>query len=102
MVRLKDNYFEKFYEFPFDYSRMKYYFLPDSKLGKYVYDAKVDARLKNEKKNNLLLPKGAVEDEFNELLRRTMGVAYDLNFDDNEQVDEKDKPRETEEEAEEQ
>ena len=93
IVRLKDNYYDKLYEQPFDFSRMKYYFLPENKLPKYILDFKVSEKLKTTKKMKDLLPKGAVEDEFNELLKRTMALAFGINADDDADV-EKDKPKE--------
>ena len=99
IIRLKDNYYEKLYETPMDVSRMKYFFLPESKLPKYIYDRKVQEKIGTTKKMNLILPKGAVEDEFNELLKRTMGLAYNVQFEEQEEQ-EKEKPKE-EDEAEE-
>ena len=82
MVRLKNNYFDKLYEKPMDFTRFKTYYLPDDKLQKYIYDGKIEEKLKTSKKMNAILPKGAIEDEFNELLRQTMGLGYNVQFDD--------------------
>jgi len=96
IIRLKDNFYDKLYEQPFDTTRMKYFFLPENKIPKYIYDMKVQEKLKTTKKMQALLPKGAVEDEFNELLKRTMGLAYNVTFDENE-AEEKEKPKEEDE-----
>lgn len=94
MVRLKDNYYERLFETQMDPFRMLQFFLPETKKEKYIYDVKVIKNLEKTKKMNALLPKGALEDEFNELLRRTIGLAYNLQFEDN---DEPDKPKQKEE-----
>jgi hypothetical protein len=85
MIRIKDNYYDKLYEKPLDPFRLQQYFLPENKKEKYIYDQKIMKNLEKTKRMNALLPKGAVDFEFNELMRRTMGLAYNVQF---EEVDE--------------
>jgi hypothetical protein len=85
MVRIKDNYYDRLFETPMDPFRIQNFFLPETKKDKYIYDQKVIKNLEKTKRMNALLPKGALEHEFNELLRRTMGLAYNLQFEDGEE-----------------
>lgn len=82
IVRLKDNYYQDLYEVPFDTVRMKYYLVPDTLMSSYIYDQKAQIRLEKTKRMKEILPKGAIGLEFNELLRRTMGMAYNVQFDE--------------------
>jgi hypothetical protein len=84
IVRLKDNYYQNLYETPYDTQRMKYYMLPDTLLDKYMYDEKAQIRLEKTRRMKEILPKGAIGLEFNELLRRTMGMAYNVQFEEEE------------------
>ena len=91
IVRLKDNWYDALYEKPLDTSRMKYYFLPENKKEKYILNAQILDKLTKTKPMKALLPKGAIEDEYNELLRRSMGLAYNVTFEDNDEKEEKPK-----------
>lgn len=72
IIRLLDGHREGHFQTPFDHTRMIYNQIPKNKMGSYVYNAGVEAKLKSATKLVSIVPNKQQLNEYNEKIAKSL------------------------------